>query len=549
MTQSLFETPQKPLELRYYQKSAVAFTWEWMRNNPGNLCIKSPGGTGKSIIIAQLCKEAIKNWPGTRILMLTGQEELLRQNQDKMRNLWQNAPLGMYSAALGRKDIDAITFAGIGSIFRKSELLGKVDFAIVDECDLISHHDEGMYRQLINELTIINPDFRVVGLTATEFRMNHGLITDKPAIFDEIYEAISIEKAVEEGFLAPLRSKPTKEELSVRGVHLRNGDYIPGELQKATDIPEKTLAIVKEVLDGSEGRLHWLTFCTGVDHALHVRDAFRALGVSCETVTGQTPKAERKQIIDDFMAGKTTCLTNAFVLSRGFDYPDIDLVVDLAPTKSPSRYIQKVVRGMRLKSHCKDCKVMDFSGNIREHGPIINVRVPGKYIPGDGVPPSKVCQNPECGEICAASARFCIACGFEFPKSEVKLERQADDIMGREPSEMNVKTWTWTVQKSRKTELPMIVVTYYGGLASSSLKEYLCLWHDGFAAQKAQGRLRELAKGCNVPWEELQGDDATERMERAYPPARVFFKMEGKYQRIVGQEWSAMAESEEQAPF
>lgn len=531
------------IKLREYQSRAVAMTFDWLRDHDGNALLSLPTGAGKSVIIAEFCRQAIQGWPGTRILMLVSIQELVQQNAEKMRAVWPNCPIGIYSAALRRREIDALTFASIQSIHQKADLVGHIDIVIIDEAHLVGHKDEGIYRDLLRALTEINPSLRVVGLTATEYRLGFGKITDKPAIFDEpIIKPVTIEELQSLGFLAHLRSKMTVAKLDTEGVHKRGGEFIESELQAHVDVEEKTFAIVDEVIERAEGRRSWLFFCAGVKHAEHVRDALRNRGITAEMVTGETPNGERDDILRRFKSGSVRAVTNVNVLSTGFDHSGIDMIALLRDSMSPGLFYQQVGRGFRIKPQGGDCLVLDFCGLIARHGPVTSLRIPTKAGEGDGIPPSKSCS--ECGEICATAARVCPACGHPLPEpKKEELALRNDDIMGREPSDMEVDQWSWSVQRSRKTDLPMIVVTYYGKIGTSPIKEFLCLWHEGFAQQKAQARLRELAKGCHVPWEELQGDDATQRMERAYPPRLVKYKMEGKYPRIVGQEW-AIAESE-----
>lgn len=532
---------------REYQARAVTMCFDWLSANQGNPCLVLPTGAGKSIVVAEICRQAVQGWPGTRILMLVHVQELVQQNAEKMRTVWPNAPLGIYSAGLRRKEIDAITFASIQSIHRKAELVGHIDLVIADEAHTIGHKDEGTYREFLKALAEINPALRVIGLTASPWRLGHGLVTERPAIFDALLEPVKIEELQNLGFLTQLRSKVTSTTLDTIGVHKRGGDFIESELQKHVDTADKNAAIVDEVIQRAGDRKSWLFFCTGIEHATHVRDALRERGITAEMVTGETPNGERAQIIVDYKAKRITALVNVQVLTTGFDVPDIDLIALMRPTESPGLFMQSVGRGFRVKSHTDHCLILDFAGVIARHGPITSLKIPTKAGEGDGIPPSKSC--PECGEIVATAARKCPACGYDFPEPEKQpLQLRNDDIMGREPSEMEVSSWTWGVQRSRKSDLPMIVVSYYGAFGTQSIKEFLCLWHDGFAQAKAQARLRELAKGCHVPWEELQGDEATQRMERAYPPVRVFYKMEGKYPRIVGQEWASEA-LEEETPF
>ena len=88
--------------LRDYQQRAIDQLYAWFGDgNAGNPCLVLPTGSGKSHIVAALCKDAIQSWPETRVLMLTHVKELISQNAEKMREHWPNAPMGIYSAGLG----------------------------------------------------------------------------------------------------------------------------------------------------------------------------------------------------------------------------------------------------------------------------------------------------------------------------------------------------------------------------------------------------------------------------------------------------------------
>ena len=139
------------------------------------------------------------------------------------------------------------------------------------------------------------------------------------------------------------------------------------------DRDDVTRAAVAEIVRHGEGRGSWLVFCSGVAHARHVRDAIRGHGVSCETVTGDTPGPERDGILAAFKAGRLRCVTNANVLTTGFDAPGTDLIALLRPTKSVGLYVQMVGRGTRLAEGKEDCLVLDFAGNTARHGPIDTV--------------------------------------------------------------------------------------------------------------------------------------------------------------------------------
>jgi DNA repair protein RadD len=531
--------------LRDYQQRTIDQLYAWFEaGGRGNPCLVLPTGSGKSHIVAALCKDALQNWPSTRVLMLTHVKELIEQNAEKMRQHWPGAPMGIYSASIGKRDLgEPITFAGIQSVRSKADLLGHIDLVIVDECHLVNHKDEGGYRKLLTDLKEINPALRVVGLTATPYRLGHGLITDKPALFDALIEPVSIEELVFKGYLATLRSKVTKAKLDTSGVHKRGGEFIESELQAAVDTDDQNQAVVKEVISLAGDRKAWLFFCTGVQHAQHVAQVLQQHGIAAECVTGETPKRERERMLADFKAGKLRALTNANVLTTGFDYPDIDLIAMLRPTMSASLYVQMAGRGMRVKSHTDHCLVLDFAGVVETHGPITAVQPPKKGGDGDGEAPVKVCDN--CSELVHISAKVCPSCGAPFPEPEKKkLELRNVDIMGMEGKDFEVTSWNWRRHISKASGNLMLACTYYGSLSDKPITEYLPVLNDGYAGQMALQKLVAIAEKCGADLSgisRLQGSEALDyiviQMGNAQPPDAIEYRMDGKFYKVVRRTW------------
>jgi len=531
--------------LRDYQQRAIDQLYDWfLAGYEGNPCLVLPTGSGKSHIVAAICQDAITKWPETRVLMLTHVKELIAQNAEKMYTHWPDAPLGIYSAGIGRRELhQPITFAGIQSVRDKAAQIDFVDLIIIDECHLVNHKDTGGYRDLLRQLKRINPNLRVIGLTATPYRLGHGLITDEPAIFNALIEPVTIEELIYKKHLAPLRSKLTSTMLDTTGVAKRGGEFVEGALQRAVNTKDQNVRVVSEVIALAEERQHWLFFCTGVEHAQNICEILNYWGVAAACVTGETPKKEREQIIEHFKAGKIKALTNANVLTTGFDYPDIDLIAMLRPTMSPGLYIQMAGRGMRPKSHTDHCMVLDFAKVVSTHGPITAVQKPKKGGTGDGVAPVKVCIA--CNEICALSVRECPSCGTEFPAaSPKKLKLQNDDIMGDSGTEMAVSDWTWRQHVSQTSGKKMLSVTYYGGLSGAPITEYLPVLHGGFAGEKALGTLYYLASKASVILSEMARladtealDYAVIAMNQGKPPVSIEYKRDGKFFRVVGRKW------------
>jgi DNA repair protein RadD len=407
-------------------------------------------------------------------------------------------------------------------------------------CHLVGHKDEGGYRTLLTDLLEINPNLRVVGLTATPYRLGHGYITDEPAIFSALITPTSIEELIFKGYLSNLRSKLTTTKLEVDGVHKRGGEYIESELQAAVDTLDKNSKVVREIIKLGHGRKSWLIFCAGVAHANHIKDALTEQGIVAECVTGETPSNERDRMLAGFKAGRIQALTNANVLTTGFDAPGIDLIAMLRPTMSPGLYVQMAGRGLRIAEGKTDCLVLDFAGVVEQHGPITAVTPPPKKGDKVGEAPVKVCHN--CQEICALSVRICPACLTPFPEPlRPPLNLSNLDIMGVEGIDLDVTSWTWRKHISRASGKEMLSLTYYGGLSGVPVTEYLAVTHDGYAGEKSRRLLAEIAHNSGVVLDYGLSDlhEMAQQLTEGEPPSHIEFKREGKFYTVKKRSWTA----------
>lgn len=479
------------LQLRDYQRAAVDGLFDYWREKPGSPLIVCPTGGGKSLILSTICKELVENYPDMRILIVTHVRELIQSNFMELLGIWPSAPAGIFSAGLGRRDARAqIVFGGVQTIASKTDLIGHIDLVMVDEAHLMPRKSETQYGKLLDGLRAINPDLKLVGLTATPYRLGEGMLTDgEGAIFDDVCFDIPISDMIDGGYLVRPISKGMATAFDLSGVGKVGGDYNQGKLQAAVDQADVTRAVVDEIVAYGKDRRAWLAFCSGVDHALHMRDEIRERGFTCETVTGETPAGERDRILADFKAGKIKALTNNSVLTTGTNLPIIDLVAFARPTLSAGLYVQMAGRGLRLYPGKENCLFLDFAGVVRKHGPIDAVTPPHMKT-GTGEAPVKQCPQEEggCGSLVHASARVCPDCGHEFPVSEEpKITRQAEDtpIYSKEAA-------SWRAVNSRRfayhepkdpSKPPSVKVTFMAGM--TAMNTWLCPAHSGFAKSKA----------------------------------------------------------------
>lgn len=527
------------IELRPYQRAAVDSIYSYFTRWDGNPLVVLPTGTGKSVVIAEFIRGAYEQWPDTRVVMLTHVRELIAQNFAALVRNWPEAPAGIYSAGLGRKDINAnIICAGIQSIYKNAYKVQRADLVIVDEAHLIPRDATTMYGKFLSDLKQINPHLKIIGFTATPFRMDSGLLhRGEGAMFSAIAYEMSILEAIEQGYLSEVIPKQTKAQLDVTGVGTRGGEFIASELEKAVDIDHVTQAAVTEIIEHGRDRGSWLIFCAGVDHARHVAEAIRARGVSAETITGDTPPPERDRIISAFKSGQIRALTNMSVLTTGFDAPGVDLIGMLRPTKSAGLFVQMIGRGTRLANGKDNCLLLDFAGNTARHGPVDRIKVSSPAGKGEGDAPIKTC--PECATIVYAGVRQCPTCDFEFPPPELKITERAatDAVLSTQIKDewvdvSGVEYDEWEGKNGKPNTMRVVYRTGLGGAVGVS--EWCCPAHSGYARQKFCQWWSRRAPGQPVPMTVASALAASESLP---VPKKICVRPVGKFKEITGYEF------------
>jgi DNA repair protein RadD len=526
------------LTLRPYQNAAISSIYGYFQTNIGNPLVVIPTAGGKSLVMAAFIEGVLKAWPDQRILIVTHVRELIAQNYAEMIGLWPDAPAGIYSAGLGKREAQArILFAGIQSIHRRAQEVGHTDLVLIDEAHLIPGKSSTMYRRFLDSLKEINPALKVIGLTATPFRLDCGMLHEgQNALFTDIAYEAPVRELIDQGYLSPLISKQPVTRLDVSKVGTRAGEFIARDLAAAVDQEAITRAAVAEIMVHGKDRKSWLAFCSGVEHSQHVAEEFRRRGISCETIFGDTPKDERDSIIGAFKRGEIRALASMGVLTTGFNAPAVDLIALLRPTKSAGLYVQMVGRGTRLAPGKENCLVLDFAGNVRLHGPIDLVRPKRPGDGGDGEAPTKVC--PECESIVALSATECPDCGYVFPAREVKITPTAAalPVLSPKASQWLQVSGVSYSRHDKRGGRPTLKVTYSCGL--TTYNEWICFEHQGYARQKAAEWWRKRAPGLPVP---LSVDEAIAQVSRLARPSGISVRPSGRYFEISGYRFAPCA--------
>ncbi|MGB7996546.1 MAG: DEAD/DEAH box helicase family protein [Photobacterium halotolerans] len=530
---------------RDYQQRSVNEIWAWLSaNQTGHPVAVLPTGAGKSIICAVLVREALKCAPAghVRVLVATHSKELVEQNYEKHCLVSPEIEGGIYAASIGRKELEpAVVFASIQSIARAPDLPA-YNLLIIDECHRVPP-DGGQYNKLIERLLEKNPKLRVIGLTATPFRLDQGYIYGGDNLFSEVATEVTIPELIEQGYLSKVISCKTAAVANMKGVRKVGGDYQQAEAaERMMDLSE--VAVADAVVRGRD-RKSWLFFCVTVDHARQVRDLLKSHGITAEMVSGKTSKANRADIIRRFKAGEIQALVNCEVLTTGFDAPSVDLIGMLRPTASTALYMQITGRGMRIAPGKFDCLILDYAGNIQRHGciddPSITVKKKGK---GDGQAPVKDC--PKCQIFVPISTKVCPECEFEFPiDSTPKLEKRASNraLLKADLQPILVKydiiAASYHAHK-KPNRPPTMRVTYSGHETGSTgfntlfpsevCSEWISVEGDGYARKKAEEWWHRWSKAPFTPDVDYC---VSVKQKEGIHPTQIVVDIAGKYPRIL----------------
>lgn len=384
--------------LRPYQQEAVDATLSHFRRSSHPAVIVLPTGAGKSLVIAELARLA-----RGRVLVLAHVKELVAQNHSKYESYGLKADI--FAAGLQRRDSHSkVVFGSVQSVARNLSLFdSEFTLLIVDECHRISDADDSQYQQIISHLRLRNTKLRLLGLTATPFRLGkgwiyqfhyHGMVRgDERALFRDCIYELPLRYMIKHGFLVP----PERLDMPVvqydfsRLTAKENGLFSEADLNRELHQQQRiTPHIIRQIVEFAQDRHGVMIFAATVEHAAEVA---RLLPDDNALITAATPASERDALITAFKSRQLRYLVNVAVLTTGFDAPHVDLIAILRPTESVSLYQQIVGRGLRLCPGKHDCLILDYAGNPHDI-----------FTPEVGTPKGTSDNQPV--------QVFCPACGF-----------------------------------------------------------------------------------------------------------------------------------------
>lgn len=314
------------------------------------LCVKATG-SGKTECFIELTRMAREK--GVRVAVLVGRDKLVSQTARRMRAVIDD--VAVWSAGQDEKRISGVTVISIHS----ADNLTIPGLRLVI-CDEAHNLNDGRYAAFLGR----HPGVKLVGFTATPWR-NGVEIYGEGRRFSRIHYRRGLLKLIEEKFLVPPISKCAPHAFDTKGLEVRGDDFTAKALSNLVDDTGKIRAQLEDAMPRLVDRKKIVWICTDIKHAERVA---KAIPENAALIHSQ--KENNDYAMECFEKGDVRHMVSVMMLSEGYDYPPIDAIVLMRPTRSPTLYVQVVGRGLRPAEGKKDCLVLDYGEVIKNCGPL-----------------------------------------------------------------------------------------------------------------------------------------------------------------------------------
>lgn len=405
------------MTLRPYQNDMIDRVRAELRTHD-SVMLQAPTGSGKTCMAATMLQSCVSK--GKRGMMLTHRVEILEQASRTFNAF--GISHGIIAAGMTPFLMAPIQIASVDTLryrIASGRAIPKPDLLVIDE----AHHT------VARTWSGIKKHFagcKVIGLSATPCR------TDGKGMRDEFQSMVlgpSIATLIEHGFLAPYRAwAPPGPDLS--GLHVRMGDYVKSEAAEAMDKPSITGDAIGHYLKLARGQ-KFIARCVSVQHSKHIAEQFRASGVNCWHVDGETPRGERASAMAALRSGDLIGLSNVDLFDEGVDIGDVNVFIDQSPTKSLRKAMQGWGRVLRPQPG-KTAIILDHAGNLDRHGFPDDDRewsLDGREARkrGDAEVVQPVRQCPKC-YFCHRPAPSCPQCGYNYETKARAVDHVEGDL-------------------------------------------------------------------------------------------------------------------------
>jgi DNA repair protein RadD len=351
--------------LRDYQQEAVTAAKKYLLDPKAKkpVLIIMPTGSGKSLILASIAEQI-----DAPLLVFQPTREILEQNYHKMMD-YGIFGVTIYSASMNQKEIGNITLATIGSVKNHINDFKHFKYVLMDEAHLCNAK-MGMYKDffdLIGE--------KIIGLTATPYRLHHNsfgsqlrfLTRTNPRVFSKVIHVTQTRDLSLKGYFCKTEYYQIKgfnrSEIKINSTGADYNEDSEKMYYTKHEFNKSVLDVIKRLLKAGKTRI--LVFTKFVSEA---ETLAQELGSEAAMVNGEMKAKERDAIIKGFRSGQIKVVANVGVLTVGFDYPELEVVVMARPTRSLTLYYQICGRCVRPHPNKQAAWIVDMCGNYEIFG-------------------------------------------------------------------------------------------------------------------------------------------------------------------------------------
>ena len=412
--------------LRPRQKTFVERSVQALGEHGNTLAVASTG-FGKTIALAGVAGQFLAG-NDSKACVLAHRDELTAQNELKFSKVNPGITTSKFDAQT-KSWRGQTTFAMVPTLTRKANLdaMPALDLLVIDE----AHHVAAdSYRRIIDQAKNKNPDVKVFGVTATP---NRGDKKGLRPVFSNVADQVFIGELIASGHLVPPRTFviDVGAQEALKSVRKTVDDFDMKAVDAIMNKSPITDAVIRHWREKA-GNRQTVVFCSTVDHARNVRDAFVADGISAGMVYGDMGTTARRIVLQSYDEGDIQVLVNVAVLTEGWDHQPTSCIILLRPSSYKSTMIQMVGRGLRTVDPSEypgvvktDCIVLDFGTSSLLHG-CLEQDVDLDDKPKGDVP-TKDC--PECGAIVPLGTLQCPLCGYVWVIAQGKTRPITDFVM------------------------------------------------------------------------------------------------------------------------
>ena len=320
-------------------------------------------GTGKTVVAAldyRRLREAATD--DLSLLFVAHRREILEQSRRTYREVLADGSFGELYVDGHRPDRWRHIFASVQSLTASGVAALRPDAFTVVVVDEFHHAEAPTYRQVLSHL---DPQ-ELLGLTATPERSDgfdvRRFFNGRTAYELRLWDALAAD------LLVPFHYFGIADDVDLGVVEWKRGAYdLDGLDRLYTGNDARAAKIIKALTHAVTdiGRMRALGFCVSVAHARYMARVFTEAGICARAVTGDTPRAERDQAVEDLRRGAVRCLFTVDLFNEGVDLPTVDTLLLMRPTQSATVFLQQLGRGLRRAQGKAVLTVLDFIGQQR----------------------------------------------------------------------------------------------------------------------------------------------------------------------------------------